>query len=282
MAPPGTRRAAMANRISAVVRRRTTASRREADEVMRPSRLRRLFSGCNLLPRFSSGGAWPDEGHQVWPPTVSSSSSTWSSDRTAVTEPTEWPLTGVLVSRAAPVATVEAAATGVRHTAYVDALHACRSESVPLRDLRYEATVAWVRETAVESARGSSLANPMGPLLCLSCAVPPPMAWWRSRRGPKAPLYVRYCANTHVPRGGQAEPDAPFPNMQPARNEVGKLMGWWSPWPRSMLFNDYVAALRRAMYPDWAQPTQPFTFDASVIGGMRLSVYAPSGSAYYI
>lgn len=282
MAPPGTRRTSMANRFNAVVRRRTTAGRRNADAVTRPSRLRLLLSGCNPLPQFSSRGAWPDEGHQVWPPTVSSSSSTWSSDRTAVPEPADWPWQGVLAGWVAPAATVEAATSGVRHTAYVDALHARRSESVPLRDLRYVATVAWVRETAVEPSGGSTLANPMGPLFCRSYAVPRPMMWWQLQRFPKVPLYVRYCAKSHVPRGGQAEPDAPFPNMLPARNEVGKLMGWWSPWPTSMPFHEYVAALRRAMYPDWAQPTQPFSFDSSAIGGLRLSVYAPSGSAYYI
>lgn len=282
MAPPGTRRTAMASRINAVVRRRINAGRRDADAATRPSRLRLFLSHCNPLPPFSSGGAWPDEGHQVWPPTVSSSSSTSSSGRTAVCGLPDWQVQGTLVGRVAPVATVEAAATGARHTAYVDALHACHPEIVPLRDLRYVATVAWVWETALDPAGGNTLANPMGPLLCRTYAVPRQMPWWLPQPGPKVPLYVRYCANTHVPLGGQAEPDAPFPDMLPARNEVGKLMGWWSRQPPWMSFQDYVATLRREMYPDWAQPTQPFTFDSSVVGGLRLSVFAPSGSAYYI
>lgn len=282
MASPGTRRAAWANRINAIVCRRTKVGRRDADDETLPGRMRQLLSRCNPLPHLSRGGAWPDELPQVWPPSVSSSSSSWSSGRSAVPEPGEWSLRGAYASLIGPAVTVETALTCGSRTASVDALLALSSDSSPLSDLPYEATVAWVQETAQEPTGGSTLTNPMGPLLGRSYAVRCPMESRQPGPGPTIPLYVRYCAVKHVTRDGQAEPDAPFPDMYPARNEVGRLMGWWSPCPSWMSFHEYVAILRREMYPDWAQPTQPFTVDRNVRGGLRLSVYGPSRSAYYV
>lgn len=119
---------------------------------------------------------------------------------------------------------------------------------------------------------------PWGPKKRRNCVGPPlydphaPLPYWKRPVGPPLPVYVRHIASRmRALGGGHAAPRPPYPGMRPARNVQGALMGWWAPRPTWMAWADYVAAIEKAMKPDWThRPWQPFFFQ--VVGGLQLRV----------